>query len=138
MRHRVAGRKLQRTRATGRPCPQYGRPLIKHEQITTTLARRRSCGPMSRSSSRWPRRGVFQPPLAHARMIDDAQLKKLFDVVAPRYADRTGGYCRIIKAGLRESDAADRDHRAGGPRRLCKGLDSGPVQGGDEGYDEAA
>ena len=60
--------------------------------------------------------------------MDDAQLNKLFDVIAPRYADRDGGYTRVIKAGIRISDAApiaviefvDRDVSA-------KGQDSGPV-----------
>ena len=65
--------------------------------------------------------------------MDDAQLVKLFDVIAPRYANRDGGYCRIIKAGIRASDAApvsiiefvDRDVSA-------KGQDSGPVMTDDE------
>ena len=60
--------------------------------------------------------------------MDDAQLAKLFDVIAPRYAERNGGYTRVIKAGIRTSDAApiaviefvDRDTAA-------KGQDSGPV-----------
>ena len=71
--------------------------------------------------------------LAHARLLDDTQLTKLFDVIAKRYADRNGGYTRVIKAGLRASDAApmaiielvDRDPDA-------KGQDSGPVMGEDE------
>jgi large subunit ribosomal protein L17 len=65
--------------------------------------------------------------------MDDAQLAKLFDVLGPRYADRNGGYTRIIKAGIRASDAAaiaviefvDRDVSA-------KGQDSGPVMVEDE------
>jgi large subunit ribosomal protein L17 len=65
--------------------------------------------------------------------MDDAQLAKLFDVIAPRYADRNGGYTRIIKAGIRTSDAApiaviefvDRDLAA-------KGQDSGPVMNEEE------
>jgi large subunit ribosomal protein L17 len=65
--------------------------------------------------------------------MDEAQLAKLFDVLAARYADRNGGYCRIIKAGIRASDAApisiiefvDRDVTA-------KGQDSGPVMVEDE------
>jgi large subunit ribosomal protein L17 len=65
--------------------------------------------------------------------MDDAQLNKLFDVLAPRYADRNGGYTRIIKAGIRQSDAApiaviefvDRDVAA-------KGQDSGPVMADEE------
>ena len=60
--------------------------------------------------------------------MDDTQLTKLFDVLAPRYAARDGGYTRVIKAGIRASDAApiaiiefvDRDVSA-------KGQDSGPV-----------
>ena len=70
--------------------------------------------------------------------MDDAQLAKLFDVLATRYADRNGGYTRIIKAGYRASDASpmaiielvDRDMSA-------KGQDSGPVMGEDD-MDEAA
>ncbi len=69
--------------------------------------------------------------------MDDTQLKKLFDVLAERYADRDGGYTRIIKAGYRASDAApiaiiefvDRDEDA-------KGQDSGPVMTEDE-YEDA-
>ena len=70
--------------------------------------------------------------------MDDTQLNKLFDVLAPRYADRSGGYARIIKAGLRASDAApiaiielvDRDVSA-------KGQDSGPVESAED-FEEAA
>jgi large subunit ribosomal protein L17 len=65
--------------------------------------------------------------------MDDAQLAKLFDVIAPRYANRDGGYTRVIKAGIRGSDAApiaviefvDRDVSA-------KGQDSGPVMSEEE------
>jgi large subunit ribosomal protein L17 len=65
--------------------------------------------------------------------MDDAQLAKLFDVIAPRYVNRDGGYTRIVKAGIRISDAApiaiiefvDRDVSA-------KGQDSGPVMTEDE------
>ena len=65
--------------------------------------------------------------------MDDAQLAKLFDILAPRYANRDGGYTRVIKAGIRSSDAApiaviefvDRDS-------LAKGQDSGPLIGEEE------
>ena len=82
----------------------------------------------------------FKPILARAekrkggaRLMDDAQLAKLFDVLAPRYAGRNGGYTRVIKAGIRASDAApiavielvDRDVAA-------KGQDSGPVMNAEE------
>ena len=71
--------------------------------------------------------------LAHSRLLDEAQEKKLFEVLAERYAGREGGYTRIIKAGIRASDAApiayielvDRDVDA-------KGQDSGPVETAEE------
>ena len=83
--------------------------------------------------------GLSNRRLAHARLLDDAQLVKLFDVIASRYADRNGGYTRIIKTGPRQSDASpmaiiefvDRDVSA-------KGQDSGPVMQDDEDYNEAA
>ena len=76
---------------------------------------------------------------AHARLLDDTQLVKLFDVLAARYAGRSGGYTRVVKAGTRFSDSAamaiiefvDRDVSA-------KGQDSGPVMNDDEDYDTAA
>ena len=85
------------------------------------------------------RGGLSNRRLAHSRLLDETQERKLFDVLAERYAGREGGYTRIIKAGIRASDAApiaiielvDRDMSA-------KGQDSGPVQGGDEEFDEAA
>jgi large subunit ribosomal protein L17 len=113
--------------------------LIKHEQITTTTAKAKELRPyVEKLVTLAKRGGLSNRRLAHARMLDDAQLVKLFDVLAPRYADRQGGYVRIIKAGIRASDAApmavvefvDRDVAA-------KGQDSGPVQAADE-FDEAA
>jgi len=79
------------------------------------------------------RGGLSNRRLAQSRLMDDAQLVKLFDVIAKRYADRNGGYTRIIKAGIRMSDAApiaiiefvDRDVDA-------KGQDSGPVMTDEE------
>ena len=141
MRHRVAGRKLQRTSSHRAALfRNMAAALIKHEQITTTLAKAKELRPYTEKLITLAKKGgLSNRRLAHARLLDDAQLVKLFDTLAPRYADRNGGYCRIIKAGLRASDAAamaiielvDRDVSA-------KGQDSGPVQGGDEEYDEAA
>ena len=79
------------------------------------------------------RGGLSNRRLANSRLLDDTQLKKLFDVLAERYEDRNGGYTRVIKAGIRASDAApmaiielvDRDVDA-------KGQDSGPVEQYDE------
>ena len=81
--------------------------------------------------------GLSNRRLAHARMLDDTQLVKLFDVLAPRYATRAGGYIRVVKAGIRASDAADMAIIEFVDRDVsAKGQDSGPVAGDD--MDEAA
>jgi len=140
MRHRVGGRKLQRT-ASHRTAlfRNQAAALIKHEQITTTLAKAKELRPyVEKLVTLAKKGGLANRRLAHARLQDDTQLVKLFDVLADRYASRNGGYTRIVKAGIRASDAApmaiiefvDRDVSA-------KGQDSGPVQG-DEDLDEAA
>jgi large subunit ribosomal protein L17 len=135
MRHRVGGRKLQRTSSHRAALfRNMAAALIKHEQIETTLAKARELRPyVEKLITLAKKGGLSNRRLAHSRLLDDTQLRKLFDVLAPRYADRAGGYTRIVKAGLRASDAApvaiielvDRDVSA-------KGLDSGPVQGEQE------
>jgi large subunit ribosomal protein L17 len=108
--------------------------LIKHEQITTTLAKAKELRPYTEKLITLAKKGgLSNRRLAHARLLDDVQLVKLFDVLAERYAGRSGGYCRVVKAGIRQSDAApiaiiefvDRDVTA-------KGQDSGPVMTDDE------
>ena len=139
MRHRVGGRKLQRT-ASHRTAlfRNQAAALIKHEQITTTLAKATELRPyVEKLVTLAKKGGLANRRLAQARLLDETQLKKLFDVLAARYANRNGGYTRIVKAGIRASDAApiaiiefvDRDVSA-------KGQDSGPVQG--EELEEAA
>ena len=130
MRHRVAGRKLQRTTAHRNALfRNMAAALIKHEQITTTLAKAKELRPYTEKLVTLAKKGgLSNRRLAYSRLMDDTQLVKLFDVLAPRYADRNGGYIRVIKAGIRASDAAamaviefvDRDVSA-------KGQDSGPV-----------
>jgi large subunit ribosomal protein L17 len=130
MRHRVAGRKLQRTSAHRNALfRNMAAALIKHEQITTTLAKAKELRPyVEKLVTLAKKGGLSNRRLAHARLMDDAQLNKLFDTIAPRYATRSGGYTRVVKAGIRASDAAamaiiefvDRDVAA-------KGQDSGPV-----------
>ena len=139
MRHRVGGRKLQRTSAHRIALfRNMSAALIKHEQITTTVAKAKELRPyVEKLITLAKKGGLSNRRLAHARLLDETQLTKLFDVLAGRYADRNGGYTRIIKAGPRASDAAlmaviefvDRDVSA-------KGQDSGPLMGED--YDEAA
>jgi large subunit ribosomal protein L17 len=140
MRHRVGHRKLQRTSSHRAALfRNMAAALIKHEQITTTVAKAKELRPyVEKLVTLAKKGGLSNRRLAHARLLDDTQLKKLFDVIGPRYAERAGGYTRVIKAGIRASDAApiaiiefvDRDVSA-------KGQDSGPVQTDDE-YAEAA
>ena len=130
MRHRVGHRKLQRTSShRAAMFRNMAAALIKHEQIKTTTAKAKELRPyVEKLITLAKKGGLSNRRLAHARLMDDTQLVKLFDVLAARYADRDGGYCRVIKAGIRKSDAApmavielvDRDVDA-------KGQDSGPV-----------
>ena len=135
MRHRVGHRKLQRTSSHRASLfRNMAAALIKHEQITTTLAKAKELRPYTEKLVTLAKKGgLSNRRLAHARLLDDTQLVKLFDVLAARYAERSGGYIRIVKAGIRASDAAsmaviefvDRDESA-------KGQDSGPVMGDDD------
>ena len=140
MRHGISGRKLQRK--TGHRhalLRNLAAALVKHEQITTTLAKAKELRPYTEKLVTLAKRGgLSNRRLAMSRLGDETQLKKLFDVLAERYGDREGGYTRIVKAGYRASDAApmaviefvDRDVDA-------KGQDSGPVTS-DEDELEAA
>jgi len=140
MRHGISGRKLQRK--TGHRhalLRNLAAALIKHEQITTTVAKAKELRPyVEKLITLAKRGGLSNRRLALSRLGDDTQLKKLFDILADRYADREGGYTRIVKAGFRGSDAApiaiielvDREVEA-------KGKDSGPVQADAEEYEDA-
>ncbi|MEN7535952.1 50S ribosomal protein L17 [Aurantiacibacter flavus] len=139
MRHGISGRKLSRkSQHRTAMFRNMAAALVKHEQILTTQAKAKELRPyVEKLITLAKKGGLSNRRLAHARMMDDAQEKKLFDVLAERYADREGGYTRIIKAGYRASDAApiayielvDRDVEA-------KGQDSGPVMTEDE-YEDA-
>ena len=140
MRHKSGGRKLQRTSAHRTALfRNMSASLIKHEQIMTTVAKAKELRPyVEKLVTLAKRGGLANRRLANSRLLDDTQLKKLFDVLAERYKDRNGGYTRVIKAGIRASDAApmaiiefvDRDVDA-------KGQDSGPVEQYDEDMAEA-
>jgi large subunit ribosomal protein L17 len=104
--------------------------LIKHEQIVTTLPKAKELRPVVEKLVTIAKKGgLAARRQAVAEMKDLTQVKKLFDVIAPRYKERNGGYTRIMKAGFRYGDNAaraviefvDRDVEA-------KGKDSGPVQ----------
>ena len=131
MRHRNAGRKLNRT-ATHRSAlfASLATALIKHEQIVTTLPKAKDLRRVADRLITLAKKGdLHARRLAFARIRDEAMVAKLCDTLGPRYAERPGGYTRVMKAGFRYGDSApmavielvDRDTDA-------KGLDSGPVQ----------
>ena len=133
MRHGVAGRKLGVT-STHRIAMfrNMAHALIKHEQITTTLPKAKDLRPIVEKLVTLGKRGdLHARRKAIAEIRDVPMVKKLFEVIGPRYKDRHGGYLRIMKAGFRYGDNApvaviefvDRDVDA-------KGQDSGPVQEG--------
>ena len=104
--------------------------LIKHEQITTTLPKAKELRPVVEKLVTLGKRGdLHARRQAVAQIRDVAMVKKLFDVLGPRYKERKGGYTRVLKAGFRYGDNApvaviefvDRDESA-------KGLDSGPMR----------
>ena len=131
MRHNNSQRKLNRTASHRKAMfSNMANALIKHEQIITTLPKAKELRPvaeklvtLSRNNSLHSRRQAI------SKLQDLSMVSKQFDVLGPRYADRAGGYTRIIKAGFRYGDSApmaviefvDRDKDA-------KGQDSGPLQ----------
>jgi large subunit ribosomal protein L17 len=139
MRHRVGHRKLQRTSSHRQALLRnMAAALIKHEQITTTVAKAKELRPyVEKLVTLAKKGGLSNRRIAHSRIMDEAQERKLFEVLGPRYADRAGGYTRVVKAGIRMSDSAsiaiiefvDRDVSA-------KGQDSGPVETEEE-FEEA-
>ena len=134
MRHRNAGRKLNRTSQHRQMLfRNMSQALIKHEQIVTTLPKAKELGPIVEKLITLGKRGdLHSRRQAFSKLRCDAMTKKLFEVLGPRYEERQGGYTRIMKAGFRYGDAApmavielvDRDEEA-------RGQDSGPVQVND-------
>ena len=108
MRHKVGQRKLNRTGSHRiAMLRNMAASLIKHEQITTGVAKAKELRPyVEKLITLAKKGGLSNRRLAQSRLMDDAQLAKLFDVLAERYKDRNGGYTRIIKAGYRASDAS--------------------------------
>jgi large subunit ribosomal protein L17 len=130
MRHSKSGRKLGVT-STHRKAmfANMAVALIKHEQITTTVPKAKELrGFVEKLITLGKGGSLANRRLAQSRLRDLDMLKKLFDVLGPRYKDRNGGYTRVLKAGYRYGDNApvaiieliDRD-------RAAKGADSRPV-----------
>ena len=129
MRHGVAGRKLGVTSSHRQAMfRNMAVALLKHEQITTTLPKAKELRPVAEKLITLGKRGgLHARRQAYAQLRDDRVVAKLFGPLADRYKTRPGGYCRVLRAGVRYGDAAsmavielmDRDPTA-------KGLDSGP------------
>jgi large subunit ribosomal protein L17 len=138
MRHRRAGRKLNRTASHRRALfSNMAAALIKHEQVVTTLPKAKELRRVVDRLVTLAKRGnLHSRRLAVARVRDEAMVKKLFDILGPRYKERSGGYTRVLKAGYRHGDSApmavielvDRDPEA-------RGQDSGPTQDRDDDVD---
>jgi len=141
MRHRKGPRKLGRTSSHRKAMLQnMVAALIKHEQNVTTLPKAKTLRPVAeRMITLAKRDDIASRRLAIARIQDEARVKKLFDVIGPRYSERPGGYTRIMKAGFRYGDAAamavielvDRDEDA-------RGQHPGPSGYEEEGEEAAA
>jgi len=131
MRHGNAHRKLNRTAEHRRAMfANMAAALIKHEQIVTTLPKAKDLRPIVEKLVTLGKRGdLHARRQAIAAIRDVAMVKKLFEVIGPRYKARSGGYTRVLKAGFRYGDSApvaviefvERDVEA-------KGKDSGPVR----------
>ncbi len=141
MRHARSGRKLNRTASHRKAMfANMAAALIKHEQITTTLPKAKELrGIVDRLITLGKRGDLHARRQALSTLRDTALVEKLFTTLAERYAERPGGYTRVLKAGFRYGDSApvgiielvERDEEA-------KGLDSGPLPDEDEFDDEAA
>ena len=141
MRHRLHGRKLNRTSSHRKAMlANMAVALIKHEQITTTLPKAKELRPYVEKLVTLGKRGdLHARRLLIAKTHDAITASKLIDVLAPRYAERPGGYVRVLKAGFRQGDNApmavielvERDVAA-------KGQDSGPRPDQEAAAEEAA
>ena len=139
MKHRIKGKKLNRTSSHRKALfKNMAQAIIKHEQIITTLPKAKTMKPIVEKLITLAKKGSLHAKRqAYSKLRDDKMVTKLFGTLATRYANRAGGYTRVLKAGYRYGDAAamavielvDRDEDA-------RGLDSGPVQNITESSDE--
>jgi large subunit ribosomal protein L17 len=106
MRHRLSGRKLNRTSAHRKAMfNNLAAALVQHEQITTTLPKAKDLRPIAERLITLGKRANLHARRQAIAVLGDAKLAaKLFDTLAPRYAKRNGGYTRVLKAGFRYGD----------------------------------
>lgn len=130
MRHRKSGRKLNRTSSHRKAMfANMAASLIEHEQIVTTLPKAKEIRPIVEKLVTLGKRGdLHARRQAISKVRDVEMVRKLFDTIATRYADRHGGYIRIMRAGFRKGDNAplavvefvDRDVDAKGAKDLAR------------------
>jgi large subunit ribosomal protein L17 len=108
MQHRRLGRRFSRDPGHRQAMfSNMAASLIRHEQIVTTLAKAKDLKRVMDKYITLAKRGDLNSRrLAASRMRDEAMVKKLFDVLGPRYKERSGGYTRVLKAGYRHGDSA--------------------------------
>ncbi|MBI1954204.1 MAG: 50S ribosomal protein L17 [Proteobacteria bacterium] len=124
MRHKIAGRKLNRTSSHRKALfMNLAQALIRHEQITTTLPKAKELRPIVEKMITLAKKdSLHARRLVLSRLQDNELVTKLMTTLAKRYALRPGGYLRIVKAGFRQGDNApmaviemvDRDESAKG------------------------
>lgn len=129
MRHGNSGRKFGRNTGHRKALlSNLAAAVIEHEQVVTTLPKAKDIRPVvEKLITLGKKGGLANRRLAIARLRDEEMVAKLFDILAKRYADRQGGYCRILKAGFRQGDNAplavielvDRDPAAKGARQAA-------------------
>ncbi len=130
MRHGLSGRKLSVTSShRAAMFRNMAVALIKHEQITTTLPKAKELRPVAEKLITLGKRGdLHAKRQAYNQLRDETIVTKLFSTLADRYKTRSGGYTRVLKAGMRHGDAADMAVIEFVDRDVsAKGLDSGPV-----------
>ena len=140
MKHKIKGKKLNRTSSHRKALfKNMAQAIIKHEQIITTLPKAKTMKPIIDKLITMAKKGnLHARRQAFSKLRDNKMVTKLFGTLATRYADRSGGYTRVLKAGYRYGDAAamavielvDRDEDA-------RGIDSGPIQNITESAEEA-
>ena len=108
MRHRMSGRKLNRT-STHRKAmfANMTVALLTHEQIVTTLPKAKELRRVADRIITLGKRGTLHARRQAAAFLrDDETVRKLFDALAERYKERNGGYTRVLRAGFRYGDNA--------------------------------
>ncbi len=108
MRHARGYRRLNRTHEHRKALfSNMAGSLIEHEQIKTTLPKAKELRPIIEKMITLAKKGdLHSRRLASSKLKEDQYVSKLFDVLGPRYAERQGGYVRIMKAGFRYGDMA--------------------------------